>query len=86
MYTYLADQVGRSGEQGAFRALNRGYNLWASGKIDQNEVNIEHPEYCHVYCSIKPSMKAGLYNVQMLLGQEGELATVSSASCECAAG
>ena len=83
---YLAGYVGRSSEQGAFRALTRGYNLWVSGRIDQNEVNIEHPEYCHVCCSIKPSMKAGLYNVQMLLGQEGELATVCSASCECAGG
>ena len=86
MYTYLAGHVGHSSEQGAFRALTRGYNLWASGRIDQIEVNIEHPKYCHVCCSIKPSIKVGLYHVQILLGREGGLVTVCSASCECAAG
>ena len=33
-----------------------------------------------------PSMKAGLYHVYLLLGKEGELATVERATCECAAG
>ena len=82
MYTYLAGHVGHNSEQDAFRALTRGYNLWESCRIDQIEVNIEHPKYCHVRCLIKPSMKAGVYYVQMLLGREGELATVCSASCE----
>lgn len=86
MYTYIAAYFGHSSEQGAFRALTTGYNLWASGRIDQIEVNIEHPKYCHMSCSIKPSIMAGWYHLQMLLGWEGELATVCSTSCECAAG
>jgi len=86
VYTYLAGHVGRSSEQGAFRALARGCNLWGSGRINQIKVNTNHPEYCYVCCTIKPSMKAGSYHVQMLLGREGELATICSASCKCAAG
>ena len=50
------------------------------------EVNTTHPAYCHVRCMMKPSMKAGLYHVYLLLGREGELATICSATCECSAG
>ena len=32
------------------------------------------------------SMKQGLYHVYILLGREGEVATVRAATCECAAG
>ena len=31
-------------------------------------------------------MKAGLYHVTILLGRDGELATIQTATCECAAG
>ena len=86
LYTYLAAGCGRKETQGAFRALQRGYAHWASGRLDRLEVNYRHPEYCHVRCSMTPSMKAGLYRVYMLLGKEGELATIKKATCECAAG
>ena len=33
-----------------------------------------------------PSMKAGVYIVNLLLGRDGELATIQSAMCDCAAG
>ena len=33
-----------------------------------------------------PSMKQGVYNVYMLLGCEGEMATICAATCQCAAG
>lgn len=78
--------MGRSGDQGAFRALTRGYTHWASGRLQEMEVNISHPAYCHVRCMMNPSMKQGVYNVYMLLGREGELATICSATCECTAG
>ena len=74
------------GEQGAFRALTRGYTHWASGRLQEMVVNTTHPAYCHLRCIMKPSMKAGLYHVYLLLGREGELATICSATCECSAG
>lgn len=86
LYTYLAGHVGRKGDEGAFRALTRGYNHWASGRLDQLEINVNHPEYCHIRCSMKASMKSNMYHVYLLLGRQGELATVVSATCECAAG
>ena len=86
MYTYLAGHVGHTGEQGAFRALTRGYTHWASGRLQEMEVNTTHPAYCHVRCMMKPLMKVGLYHVYLLLGREGELATICSATCECSAG
>ena len=33
-----------------------------------------------------PSMKSGLYHVMMLLGRDGEMATIETATCQCAAG
>lgn len=86
LYTYLAGHVGRNGSEGAFRALSRGYTHWASGRLDELQVNSNHPEYCYIQCSLKPSMKAGMYHVYILLGREGNLAKICSATCECAAG
>ena len=44
---------GKSGEEGAFRALSRGYTHWASGRLEQMEVNVEYPEFCHVRCYMR---------------------------------
>lgn len=85
LYTYLADCVGR-GEREAFRSLQRGFNHWASGRLSKMEINIRHPKFCHVRCQVTPSMKQGLYHVYILLGHEGDMATICSATCECAAG
>ena len=70
MYTYLAGHVGRVGDEGAFRALARGYTHWASGRLEEIHVNTNHPQLCHVRCKMKPSMKVGVYNVYILLGRE----------------
>lgn len=78
--------MGRTGEEGAFRALARGFTHWASGRLEQMEVNIEHPEYCHVRCYMRASMKDDIYKVYILLGRCGNFATVLTATCECAAG
>ena len=86
VYTYLAGHVGHTGDQGAFRALARGYTHWASGRLQELEVNTNHPQYCHVRCAMNPSMKTGTYRVHLLLSQERSLATICSATCECAAG
>ena len=86
MYTYLAGLVRPTGDQGAFRALARGYTHWASGRLEEMEVNTNHPDYCHVRCRMKPSMKAGIYVVYILMGCEGGIATICVATCECAAG
>ena len=86
VYTYLAGHVGREGEEGAFRALSRGYIHWASGRLEELQINTNHPRYCHVECKIKPSMKTGIYTVYLLLEREGELASISTATCGCAAG
>lgn len=66
LYTYLAAGSGRKEDHGAFRALQRGYTYWASGRLDRLEVNYRHPQYCHVRCCMTPSMKAGLYHVYLL--------------------
>ena len=86
VYTYLAGHVGHTGDEGAFRALSRGYTHWASGRVDELQVNTNNPQCCHVRCKMKPSMKAGVYNTYMLLGCEGDLACIKLATCECAAG
>ena len=49
-------------------------------------MNVNHPLYCHVCCSLKPSMKSGIYHVYLLLERDGEVAAICSATCECAAG
>ena len=86
LYTYLADCVGRSQRGQAFRSLERGFNHWASGQLSKIEINFRHPHFCHVRCEMTPSMKPGLYHVYMLLGREGEMATILAATCECVAG
>ena len=86
VYTYLAGHVGRTGDQGAFRALAHGYTHWSSGRLEEMDVNTNHPEYCHVQCTMTPSMKSIPYHIYLLLGRDGELATICSATCECAAG
>ena len=87
MYTYLAGHVGRSGDEGAFQALTRGYTHWASGRLDQLTVNINNPKYCHIRATMKPSMKTGVYHVYLLLESDAKgLASILSATCECAAG
>ena len=48
-------------------------------------MNTNNPEYCHIRCFMKPSMRAGTYRVD-ILGCEGSLAKISSATCEYAAG
>ena len=86
LYTYLACGVGRSEPQGAFRALTRGYNHWASGRLDQLQVHTKHPEYCHVRGTTTPSMKPGSYHIYLLLCREGQVANIKTATCEFAAG
>ena len=88
MYTYLAEGVGRklTEQGGTFRALARGYTHWASGRMEQLEINTKHPEFCHVKCCMKPSMKTGIYHVYILLRRNGDIGCVCAATCECAAG
>ena len=85
LYSYLAEGVGHSKGEGAFRALSRGYTQWASGRMEQLEVNTQNPSFCHVRCHMKPSMKPGKYKVHILLGRDGDFATIAMATCECAA-
>ena len=86
LYTYLACGVGCPERQRAFRALTRGYNHWASGRLDQLHVHTVHPCYCHIRASTTPSMKPGCYHVYLRLCREGEVASIDTATCECAAG
>ena len=86
VYTYLAGHVGRTGDQEAFRVLAHGYTHWSSGRLEKMDVNTNHPEYCHVHCTMTPSMKSIPYHIYLLLGCDGELTTICSATCECAAG
>ncbi len=82
LYTYLACGVGCK-PQCAFRALTRGYTHWASGRMDQFQINACHPMYCHVTATATPSMKAGFYQV---LIRKGQFSDIVKATCECAAG
>ena len=86
VYTYLASGAGRTQSEGTFRALTCSFIHWASGRIDSIEVNVQNPLYVHIRSSVKPSMKQGNYHVWILLQREDDLATVRSATCECAAG
>ena len=85
LYTYLSVECERLTGHGAFRALQRGYVHWASGRISRIEVNCQHPMYCHVRCTMTPSMKPGVYHVYVLLGKD-DVTTIKKATCECAAG
>lgn len=85
VYTYLAEGVGHTVGHPAFRALSRGFTHWASGRMELMEVNLKNPDFCHVRCTMKPSMKPGVYKVYVLLQKEHEYAA-KKATCECAAG
>ena len=85
LYTYLVSGCGRNKTKGAFRALQWGFIHWVSGWLDRLEVNCQHPQVCHVRCNMTPSMKGAIYQVYLLLGKEGQLATIDKATCECAA-
>lgn len=86
MVPYLEHGVGCSETQRAFRALTRGYNHWASGRLVQLEVQTLHPLYCHIRATLTPSMKPGSYHVYVLLIREGMVGTIQTETCECAAG
>ena len=86
MYTYLASGAGCTQSEGTFRALSCGFVHWASGRIESIEVNVHKPLYVHVRLSMKPLMKQGSYRVWILLHQDDDLDTVTSATCECAGG
>ena len=81
LYTYLAEGTGKTSGKGAFRALQRGFQ-----HLNNLEINVQHPKFCHIRCEVTPSMKAGLYHVMMLLARDGDLAVIESATCECVAG
>ena len=49
-------------------------------------MNTAHPLYCHIRAMLTPSMKPGSYKVFLLLQREVNVASVHSATCECAAG
>lgn len=87
LYQYLAEGVGNVGGKGAFRALTRGYIHWASGRMTSLSFNDCNPDYCHVRCDMRPSMKAGSYRVYLLLKKESSgSGSICRATCECAAG
>ena len=73
VYTYLAGHVGHTRHQGSFRALARGYTHWALGHSQELAVNTNHPYYCHVRCTMNPSVKTGTYEVYLLLSREDHL-------------
>ena len=84
MYQYLS-----CGEKQSttFRTLYRGYNHWASGRVEKIEININDPSYCFVRCSVVPSMKTGIYKVDLLLKKNSTgYGEIHTASCQCAAG
>ena len=83
--TYLDSHTGRERGEGTFRALSRGYTHWASGRVKRIEVNSENSLYCHVQSVMKPSMRQGSYRIWLMLKCTGSYATVSHATCECAA-
>ena len=87
VYTYLAGHVCRSGDEGAFQALTRGYAHGASGRLEKLSVNTNNPKYCHFCATMKPSMKTGVYHAYLLLGSDAEgLVSILAATCECVAG
>ena len=85
LYTYLAEGVGNAKGSKAFRALTRGYVLWSSGRINKMEVHALHPLYAFARCSIIPSMRAGSYNVTILLEREAvhgqDIGKIEQATC-----
>ena len=94
-YTLVAKKIpcvtpgmlcGKTSGKGAFRALQRGFQHWSCGRLNNLEINVQHPKFCHIRCEVTPSMKPGLYHVMMLLARDGDLAVIKSATCECVAG
>ena len=89
-YKYLSSHFGQECSDGTVRALTRGYTHWASGRIDNLEINIQQPVLCHVRLTMKLtmklSMKKGWYNVWILLKGDGPYGYVEGATCACAAG
>ena len=84
LYKYLSCGENQSK---TFRALFKGYNQWASGRIERIEININNPLYCFVRCAVIPSMKDGTYKTTLLLRKAPTgYETVQTATCECAAG
>ena len=73
LYTCLAEGVGNAKGAMAFRALKRGYNHWASGRLSKLEIHNLHPSYTFVRSSILPSMRAGTYTVTVILKKEVEV-------------
>ncbi|KAL5493382.1 hypothetical protein EMCRGX_G014558 [Ephydatia muelleri] len=88
-YTQVAPDIPTVtvGDEGAFRALTRGYAHWASGRLEKLSVNTNNPKYCHIRAAMKPSMKTGVYHAYLLLESDAEgLASILAATCECVAG
>ena len=87
IYQYLSEGVGHDGDSKTFRALYRGYNHWASGRVEKIEVNTQNLYYCFVRSIVTPSMKTGNYKVNLLLsGGPCGYGQIVTASCKCAAG
>ena len=83
LHTYLADGSGNTIGREAFRALQRGFNRWSCGRLDHMEVTVQHSQFCHVRCKMTPSMKAGVYIINLPCR---ELVAIQYAVCDCAAG
>ena len=78
---YLAGHVGHFGEEGVFRALERGYAHWASGRLSECQSNFLSSQMYHI------TIDEGWHiQVYMLLGKEGDVVIICSAKCDCAAG
>ena len=58
VFSYLFG-VSRTGDEGAFRALSRGYTHWAFGCLNVVEINTCNPQYYHIRSNLRPSMKTG---------------------------
>ena len=90
MYQYLSNGAGHDGADDdgnkTFRTLYRGYNHWASGRVDKIEVNAQNHFFCFVRCVVTPSMKPGSYKVNLVLSCENGYGRIKRASCQCAAG
>ena len=86
MYAYLAGHVGHFGEEGVFRALERGYahcmGFWMATEVASECQSIFLS--CQMYhITIDEGWHIQVY---MLLGKEGDVVIICSAKCDCAAG
>jgi len=48
---------------------------WASGQMEKLEVNYRNPTFCHIRCTMNPSMKNGFYTVYVLLEKSSQYTT-----------